>query len=776
MTDLNRALPVRRYRVWHPSVTDRSLRLRFNLAVAAVIAAAAMGTTGPVGMGRVSAAEPAATAPGASFLAFVRAQAAELRRGDAPSADLESWKAGRGALRERFLAALGEFPRSPCQLEPQVLGTTQHDGYRIERLLLQTLPGVRMTANAYVPEPDTAKDTANAAGKRPAVLCVHGHWRLAKQEPVVQARCIGLAKLGFFVLVVDAFGAGERAIGKALGEYHGEMAGALLFPSGWTLAGVQWYENSRAIDYLRSRPEVDADRIGVTGASGGGNQSMYCGTLDERIAATIPVCSVGNYQAYLGAACCMCEVVPGALRFAEEGDLLGLAAPRALMVINATGDAPQFSVLEAKKSLGRAGAIFQHYGRGDAVRHTIIESGHDYNRPMREAMYGWVMKHLAGRGDGAPIAEGELKTVDPETLRCYPGESRPDDFVTLPRFAAAEARRVLAALPALPDYGPARSVEPKSAESKTAEPKTAAAEAAHDAWRKTRAERLAALRDRVLNLSAGGAEASAELSVTAVAEGPNRTRYRYVSEPGVTLEAVFQATDGAKRTALLVDARPPLETLDGPLAKRFIAAGWHVYVPEVRAVGRTAVAGDQIGRAPDHNSAEWSLWIGRPLLGQWVIDIAAANRALRDSTNQAGGAAVGEVTLVGVEQMGPAALVSGALADGVRSDRATGAAVTNSNRFAQVVCVDGLVSYVSEAPYQGQRLGIVAPGLLKYVGDIAHLAALVEARRVVFAGGRLPAGGAASPADIAAAFSVIPSGRRPQTVAVEAVVENLSRD
>lgn len=749
---------------------------RFIVATVLASASIAMVTAGPVGMRRLSAAEPAATAPGASFLAFVRTQAAELRRGDSPPAELESWKAGRAALRQRFLAALGEFPRTPCPLEPRVLGTTRYDGYRVERLLLQTLPGILMTANAYVPEADTAKETANTAGKRPAVLCVHGHWRLAKQEPVVQARCIGLAKLGFFVLVVDAFGAGERAIGKALGEYHGEMAGALLFPSGWTLAGVQWYENSRAIDYLRSRPEVDADRIGVTGASGGGNQSMYCGTLDERIAATIPVCSVGNYQAYLGAACCMCEVVPGALRFAEEGDLLGLAAPRALMVINATGDAPQFSVAEAKKSLGRAAAIFQHYGRGDAVRHTIIESGHDYNRPMREAMYGWVMKHLAGRGDGAPIAEGELKTVDPETLRCYPGESRPDDFVTLPRFAAAEARRVLAALPALPDAGPARSVEPKSAESKTAEPKTAAAEAAHDTWRKARTERLAALRDRVLNLSAGGAKASAELSVTTVAEGPNRTRYRYVSEPGIALEAVFQATDGAKRTVLLVDARPPLETLDGPLAKRFMAAGWHVYAPEVRAVGRTAVAGDQIGRAPDHNSAEWSLWIGRPLLGQWVIDIEAANQALRIAAPKAAGDTVGDVTLVGVEQMGPAALVSGALADGVRSDRATGAAVTNSNRFAQVVCVDGLVSYVSEAPYQGQRLGIVAPGLLKHVGDIAHLAALVEARRVVFAGGRLPAGGDASPADIAAAFSVIPSGRRPQTVAVETVVETLSRD
>lgn len=683
--------------------------------------------------GTVQGAEPAAVPPEAALLAFTRSWAAELRQADKPPADLESWRAGRAALRQRFLAALGEFPSTPCPLEPRLLGTTRYDGYRVERLLLRTLPGIWMTANAYVPEPGAEGNTP-PNGKFPAVLCVHGHWRLAKQEPVVQARCIGLAKLGFFVLVVDAFGAGERAIGKALGEYHGEMAGALLFPSGWTLAGVQWYENSRAIDYLRSRPEVDGGRIGVTGASGGGNQSMYCGALDERIAATIPVCSVGNYQAYLGAACCMCEVVPGALRFAEEGDLLGLAAPRSLLVINATGDAPQFSVAEARKSMARAATIFQYYGRGDSVRHTIIESGHDYNRPMREAMYGWVAKHLAGRGDGAPIPEGDVKTVDPESLRCYPGDSRPDDYVTLPRFAAAEARRVLTALPPLP--------EPADA----------------DAWRAARAARVTALRERVLGMeTAGGAVRPAELSLSMAPATGERTRYGFVSEPGIALEAVFQATPGATRTALLLAARPPLETLDSPLARRFAAAGWHLYAPEVRGVGRMAVRNDLIGRAPDHNSAEWSLWIGRPLIGQWTIDVAAATRALR----QAAPPSAGPLALVGVEQMGPVALASGALVD--------------ADTFAQVASVDGLLSYVSAAPYEGQRLGIVAPGILRHVGDISHLAALVSAPKVVFAGGRLPAGGAASQDDIAAAFRGIPGGLRPRFATVDGVVETLSR-
>lgn len=681
----------------------------------------------------VQGAEPAAVPPEAAFLAFTRARAAELRQADESPASLESWKTGRAALRQRFLDALGEFPATPCPLEPRLLGTTRYEGYRVERLLLQTLPGVWMTANAYVPEPGSAGNTP-PNGKLPAVLCVHGHWRLAKQEPVVQARCIGLAKLGFLVLVVDAFGAGERAIGKALGEYHGEMAGALLFPSGWTLAGVQWYENSRAIDYLRSRPEVDGSRIGVTGASGGGNQSMYCGALDERIAATIPVCSVGNYQAYLGAACCMCEVVPGALRFAEEGDLLGLAAPRALMVINATGDARQFSVAEARKSMSRAATIFQYYGRGDSVRHTIIESGHDYNRPMREAMYGWVAKHLAGRGDGAPIPEGDVKTVDPESLRCYPGDSRPDDYVTLPLFAAAEARRILAALPPLP--------EPADA----------------DAWRRTRAARVTALRERVLGMElAKGAVGPAELSLSMAPAAEGRVRYGFVPEPGIALEAVFQATPGATRTALLLAARPPLETLDSQLARRFAAAGWHLYAPEVRGVGRTAVANDQIGRAPDHNSAEWALWIGRPLIGQWTIDIAAATRALR----QAAPPSAGPLALVGVEQMGPVALASGVLAE--------------AETYAQVASVDGLSSFVSASPYAGQRLGIVAPGILRHVGDIGHLAALVSAPKVVFAGGRLPAGGAASPDDLAAAFDGIPGGLRPRFATVDGIVEALSR-
>jgi dienelactone hydrolase len=168
---------------------------------------------------------------------------------------------------------------------------------------------------------------------------------------------------------------------------------------------MQVYDNRRAVDYLLTRPEVDGDRLGVTGASGGGNQTMYAGALDERFKAVVPVCSVGNYQAYLQAACCVCEVLPGALRFTEEGDVLGLVAPRALMVVSATKDSFQFSVAEADKSLNRAKAIFNLYDSENKLTHPVFESPHAYNQAMREAMYGWMTHWLKGEGDGKSIPE-----------------------------------------------------------------------------------------------------------------------------------------------------------------------------------------------------------------------------------------------------------------------------------------------------------------------------------------------------------------------------------
>ena len=624
-----------------------------------------------------TAAEPEKT-----FLEFIKSRATELHARDEAPASMVDWQKQRGAMREQLLKAWGGFPQAPCPLKPQMLGKLQRDGYRIEKVIFQTMPDVWMTANAYVPE---------LPGKLPAVLCVHGHWRGAKQDPNVAARCHGLAKLGFFVLAVDAFGAGERGLGKALGEYHGEMVAATLWPIGRPLSGLQVYENQRAVDYLLTRPEVDGARLGITGASGGGNQTMYAGAWDERFKAVVPVCSVGNYQAYLGAACCMCEVVPGALEFTEEWGVLSLTAPRALMVINATRDAFQFSVGEAKKSLAFVEPVYRLHSRQESVRHTIFESPHAYNQPMREAMYGWMTWHLKGKGDGSPIPEPAIPTEDPETLRCLPGETRADDWMTIPKFAAREGGKLLNAVDA---------------------PTSAAA------WQ----EMADGLKRQLDQDVLGGTEpkpasqrSPAFPKSRASGTSPTQT-IEFETEPGIRLSATRTVGKAPQRagTVIVLSLEGATKLPDNELAMAVHESGRTVVSLELRATGTHAYPRDKIGRAPDHNTAEWSLWLGRPLLGQWVLDLRAALNALDADADLPG-----DLTVVGVGPAGVVALCAAAL----------------DSRIQQVVTVGSLASYISDTPYENQRLGIMAPGVVRDVGDIQHLAALIAPRKLMIAGG-----------------------------------------
>ena len=223
---------------------------------------------------------------------FIRKLAPSASRPVLPPASPEGWEQRLNSVRRGLARSFGRVPVSPCPLEAEILGVLRRPGYVIERLTFQSRPGVRVTANLYRPE---------SSGKRyPGVLSVHGHWAWARIDPIVQLRCIGLAKLGYVCLCIDAFGAGERAVTPGPGTYHGGLVGASLWPVGTPLLGLQVYDNRRAIDYLISRPEVDGTRLAITGASGGGNQTLYAGATDDRLKAVVPVCSIGTYESYLG--------------------------------------------------------------------------------------------------------------------------------------------------------------------------------------------------------------------------------------------------------------------------------------------------------------------------------------------------------------------------------------------------------------------------------------------------------------------------------------------
>lgn len=635
--------------------------------------------------------------PNKQFQAFVLKQAAELRKNDKAPATLAEWDAQAAELRKNLFAAWGGdacFLPKPCDLDPQQHGEPlKRDGYTVEKLTIQTRPGVRMTCNLYVPDGAKAKPA-------PAILCVHGHWKGAKQDPTVQARCIGAAKLGFVVLCVDAFGAGERGVGTALGEYHGDMTAATLLPVGLPLSGLQVYENTRAVDYLETRPEVDKTKIGITGASGGGNQTMYAGAWDKRFKAVMPVCSVGNYQAYLHTACCMCEVVPGALKFTEEWAVLGLVAPRALCVVNATKDGIQFSVGEAKKSLALTQPVFKLHAKEDNLVHAIFEGPHDYSKAMREQMYGFMSLHLKGEGKGEPIPEPKFATEKPEDLRCYPGDTRPKDFVTIPKFAAQEAKKLRGAVPA-----PMSAQE--QAKRVTAALKAHAAAMGVRNQPEPRSELKATDGGHALILHGYGA---AEMGVTALVEGGTDRPVLVLLHP----EGAVAARNGALYAA----------------AKR---AGFTVVTLDLRATGAYAPGNERVGRAPDHNTAEWGLWVGRPLAGQWARDVIFLAGALVNHGYRQG------VTVVAEGPTGVAAL---------------SAAAVNPRHINRVVAVNALASYVTDGPYVDQRLAVIVPGILREVGDVGHVAALCAGRqRVVVAGGVSGGGKPLTPEELAAAYA-----------------------
>lgn len=608
-----------------------------------------------------------------------------MREGDVPPRTPAETARRAQQIRRRMRAAEGEalLPKeNQAPLDAQVLGVLERDGYRVERLVFQTRPGCCATANTYVP--------AGKKGPFPAVLCVHGHWAGARRDPVVQARCIGLAKLGFFVLTLDAWGAGERGTRPGQNEYHGGLLGASLWPVGTPLHGLQLNDNVRALDYLQSRPEVDGSRIGCTGASGGGNQTTQISAFDERIRCAVPVCSVGTFASYLDTASCVDEVLDGALAFAEEGDLLGMVAPRALMVITASQDSYHFGPKASAEALERARPYFQSHGAEERVRHVVIESGHAYSQPMREAMYGWMSRWLKGEGDGSPIAEPPVKLEDPEALRCFDPPARPEKVMTTVRWVRERAREMADAVK-LPERA--------------------------SAWAKERDERLGQLRD-ALRLP----EASVPKSV-----GDPIQNSRFEPEPGVLIP---EHGGPATKAVMLLHPLGMKAALETPLAKELEKAGVSLRSLELRGCGDLTLPGQGLSaEIPDHNLVEWSLWIGRPLLGQWVHDIRQAMALGRSAQ------APQRWVLLGWREAGLAALLAAALEKDARG----------------VAAVETLATFTGEGPPHNQRMAVFNPDLLK-VGNIPHLAALSAPRPALIANPVRLDGMAATDADLASLY------------------------
>jgi hypothetical protein len=333
-------------------------------------------------------------------------------------------------LRRKVLAVIGGLPEARSPLAARVAGTIPMDGYRIEKLVFESLPGVHVTALVYVPEAP--------AGKKPAVLVACGHSSVGKAYPNYQEMAVRLARRGYVVLCWDPVGQGERSQfwDKARGRSrynlvcgeHGVL-GNFATIAGTSLVRYMVWDGMRAVDYLLTRDDVDGARIAITGTSGGGFQALWIGALDPRIAVVLPSCFPTALPMRM------------ANRIFEDPDsdpeqdppglvsegidhpgLLLLAYPRPIHVSAAVLDF--FPIEGTRKTMREVAALYRRFGHGDRIAVSEGYHKHQYSAENQARAFAFLDRAF-GRPAGQPLATA--KTLEPAALLCTPsGQVRED--------------------------------------------------------------------------------------------------------------------------------------------------------------------------------------------------------------------------------------------------------------------------------------------------------------------------------------------------------------
>ncbi|HKS37546.1 MAG TPA: acetylxylan esterase, partial [Verrucomicrobiae bacterium] len=303
-------------------------------------------------------------------------------------------------------------------LKPKITGVLERESYRIEKVVFQSLPGLYVTGNFYVPKDGT--------GRLPTILylCGHAPYPLGAKFNY-QDRAAWFAAHGFACLILDTLEFGEVA-----GLHHGthDLNMWHWLSLGYTPAGTEVWNAMRALDYLETRPEVDPRRIGVTGISGGGAITWYTAAVDERVQAAAPVCSTYTFgsQATNWRASGQCDCIYFHNAYGWEFPMVAaLIAPRPLLIISGRKDL-DFPPDGYHEVFGRSKRIYDLYAGGDSDRIREVDDDVGHSDPpqfLREARQ-WMRRWL--QNESAPL--------DVETNA--PAQETAEDLACLTRLPA----------------------------------------------------------------------------------------------------------------------------------------------------------------------------------------------------------------------------------------------------------------------------------------------------------------------------------------------------
>ncbi len=535
-------------------------------------------------------------------------------------------------LKSDFLEHIGPLPeRTP--LNARIMGRLPGNGYRVEKILFESRPGFWVSSLLYLPPGDEP---------RPGILFPCGHSENGKAAEAYQQTCILLAKNGFVVLCYDPIGQGERkqlieADGtgqyRATSEHMVEGVAPILL--GHSLATYMIWDAMRGIDYLRSRPEVDPERIGCTGNSGGGNLTSYLMALDDRIDCAAPGCFITttrrkNDSPGPGDAE---QNIHGQIAFGmDHPDYLIMQAPSPVLICSATKDfVPIAGSWEAFRQAKR---IYTTLGFSERVDLIETNASHGYTTQLRVGATRWMRRWLSGIDDA--IEEAPSQIASDEDLQC----TTTGQVIDLP-----SARRIF----------------DLNVETETQ-------------WALRRKQSFSALsesekRESVRNVI--GAETWTQLPPPHIEKRGQIQRGAYTidkivlkPEPGILLSALLLSPDrDPTGFVLYVDGagKSSANELTGPV-EQLVQAGNLVLTVDLRGCGETKTDPWRYSSTADylgHNAAEFFIayMLGESFVGMRVNDILSSVKFLQREIPES----VANVSLIATGEAGIPALHAAAL-------------------------------------------------------------------------------------------------------------------
>ena len=327
----------------------------------------------------------------------------------------EDWEKDKATHREHLFEMLSLDPLpEKTPLQPVIAGTVEHEGIVVERVHFQSRPGLYVTGNFYRPKHQT--------GPLPAILYVCGHGGVKKDgvsfgnKTHYQHHGAWFARNGYVCLTIDTV-----QLGEIEGIHHGTYRhGRWWWNSrGYSPAGVEAWNCIRSLDYLQTRSEVDGERIGVTGRSGGGAYSWWIAALDERIKCAVPVAGITNLQNHVVDGCveghCDCMYMVNTYRW-DYAQVAALVAPRPLLISNTDKDRifPLDGVVDV---YSKARRIYELYDKRDHIGLQITEGPHKDTQELRIHAFHWFNKFL--KGEDPLIETAAVKFFEPEQLRVF---------------------------------------------------------------------------------------------------------------------------------------------------------------------------------------------------------------------------------------------------------------------------------------------------------------------------------------------------------------------